>query len=334
MASNVSKSVGFWTTFNGPVQVGTGGAITTVSEDRVHIFNSNGVFRIPFSGNTRLLTIAGGGGGGGTVAGGGGGGEFVEIASQALSRDTDYAVTIGLGGSGGIGWSTSQDGANGSNSSFGSLITARGGGGGASHQATGNNQGNGKSGGSGGGAGAFTSPRTGGTATAVSPGLGNAGGDRSSISTMQSSSGGGGAVDIGGAASANVGGNGGTGKMSNISGTITGYAGGGGGGGRGDSTAMNGAGSNTYGGGRGGRGTATPVVYNNTDAENIAIGTGVGAMDARTNSGSGGGGAGYNGTSGSRMGGNGGSGIAIVRYNLPSNGKWLWTSTEAFSSAA
>jgi hypothetical protein len=87
------------------------------------------------------------------------------------------------------------------------------------------------------------------------------------------------------------GGNGGDGISYDLSGTLTGYAGGGGGGAKSGRT----AGTATAGGGAGGVGTN-------------------GGFDAAANSGGGGGGAGTLGAASNSKGGNGGSGIVIVRY--------------------
>lgn len=81
-----------------------------------------------------LMLVAGGGGGGGAGsaghAGGGGGGGGVLFDTVPVTAGTSYTVTIGAGGSAGSGSST--PGGNGSNSTFGSLRTSYGGGGGYS----------------------------------------------------------------------------------------------------------------------------------------------------------------------------------------------------------
>ena len=85
---------------------------------------------------------------------------------------------------------------------------------------------------------------------------------------------------------------GGNGFYNSITGTSVGYAGGGGGGNRSPGNA------GTGGLGGGGNGTGTTST----------------APNGGTNTGGGGGGGGYNGSSGSRIGGNGGPGIVVVRY--------------------
>ena len=316
---NVLGTVGVsaLTSTNDGLDVGSG-VISYVGDDTVVTYTGGfSTFTVP-SGVTslRVLVVGAGGGGGGATAGGGGAGEYYHETSYPVTPGSAITVTIGFGGGGGTGWSTSSDGNNGTNSVFGS-ITARGGGGGGSRAAVGNNGGVGLDGGSGGGAGVSSiGGTTGGTATAMSPGLGFNGGNHTGSSVSEcTTGGGGGAGSVGGTGIAGVnGGDGGSGITNDISGVLVGYAGGGGGGARGDTVNQEtgGAGSNIYGSGRGGSDTATPDTYNASTADVRA--TSGGAMDARPNSGSGGGGAGYDGSSGSVMGGAGGSGIVIVRF--------------------
>ena len=80
-----------------------------------------------------LMLVGGGGAGGGVVgggsgsAGGGGGGGGVVIHSVPVTPGTSYTVTIGAGGARSTG---TGDGGLGGNTTFGSLLTALGGGGG------------------------------------------------------------------------------------------------------------------------------------------------------------------------------------------------------------
>ena len=170
-----------------------------------------------------------------------------------------------------------EDGGDGGNSSIGSLFVAIGGGGGA-----GPIPGNGRSGGSGGGASNWRASYGG--AGSGTSGQGYAGGNSDFIGGR--GSGGGGAGGAGGDGTNFEAGNGGIGVSSSISGNAVTYAGGGGGGGTG-------AGGS---GGSGGGGIGATPGY----------GPGTGAA----NTGSGGGG-GY-----VSEGGNGGSGIVIVRYAI------------------
>jgi hypothetical protein len=242
------------------------------------------------------LIVAGGGGGGGVIGGGGGAGGLLNGFTTATIANGDYTIVVGAGGSGGTGWnSVSQDGKLGTNSTVFSL-TANGGGGG-SHYCCNTTSSN-RNGGSGGG-GAYGSAN-GGTGIA---GQGNNGGN---AGTSNVGAGGGGAGSSGSNANTNLGrgGHGGIGKyFGNTLGTSVGHNGwfadGGGGGVRYNRT--RGLGSN--GAGDGGN-------HNNDTWVS-------GITNASINTGSGGGGAGYSGGSGSRVGGNGGSGVVIIKYLGP-----------------
>ena len=184
------------------------------------------------------LVVAGGGGGGASNAGGGGGGGLL-AGFSGVSVGSSITVTVGGGGAGGVA---------GSNSVFG-IITATGGGfgGTGSGAASANGGGNG---GSGGGSGQATARSAGAPGSGIS-GQGNAGGSPNN-SFQFDGGGGGGAGTVGLNQSAdNIGGNGGAGIASDISGTRTTYAGGGGG--AGDTT------GGTGGAGGGGNGGTTNV---------------------------------------------------------------------------
>ena len=244
-----------------------------------------------------FLMVAGGGGGGssyGASGSGGGAGEYLTSiggTSLELEPDTLYNVTVGAGGAGGAGGGN-NNGVNGSNSSFISQLT-RGGGAG---QKSNSNSNPGIDGGSGGGA--VTQNLTGGASTAVSPGLGNAGGSTGPYGTVYPSGGGGGAGSAGGYASGTTGGGaGGDGVSNDITGTSTFYAAGGGGG-----------------------------LFGTSGYTNVGIGgSGIGGSSSITsdasggaaNTGSGGGGGSYaNSTSPyiSYGGGAGADGVVILRY--------------------
>jgi hypothetical protein len=248
-----------------------------------------------------ILIVGGGGGGGRAHAGGGGAGSLIYVTNVLLNAGT-YNINVGKGGAG----ATARDGVAGGGPNNGSdtsivynstnIYLAKGGGGGKS--ATGQ----GASGGSGGGAdGAFA----GGAALTTnipSGSYGNSGGSglSSGNDNAWSGGGGGGANSAGGSATLTTGviraGNGGDGKLINITGTNTYYAGGGGGGCM--FTFNNIAGLGGLGnGGNGGSGTDGTNALNNTG------------------SGGGGGGFAYN-PSTDYSGGNGGSGIVIIRYLL------------------
>lgn len=223
--------------------------------------------------NVELIVVAGGGSGNSsgtssTVQGGGGGGG-VSYLTLDLTPGT-YVVTIGAGGVTG----------NGTNSSFGPIISLGGGAGGSA--------GGGSNGGSGGGAGRNSSSSTIGAAGTGFPMQGNNGG----VSASGNGGGGGGgygSVGVNGGAGG-AGGNGGTGLTVTWTGSSLSVAGGGGGG----ASSTGAAGSGVDGGGNGG----------------ATLGAGS-AGTANTGGGGGGGGSDY---SSIPPGASGGSGIVIIRY--------------------
>jgi len=252
------------------------------------------------------LVVAGGGGATGyNSAGGGGAGGFrTNVAGATSGRNssaeaaltvasaTNFAVTVGAGGTGNGPPNGGETGMSGSNSVF-STITSLGGGHGGNNFGTFPRGGNG---GSGGGSRADTAPNSLG-------GLGTAGQGFDGGSGLYSGNfpggGGGGAGANGGAATVNTtAGNGGAGLSNPITGSTIGqlsggiyYLAGGGGG------SAQGGGAGTSGsGGLGGGGAAG-------NAASSSAGT-----SGTPNTG-GGGGAGNTAT-----GGNGGSGVVIVRY--------------------
>lgn len=184
---------------------------------------SSGTFTPPAGvTNIRYLVVGGGGGGGGIEnggnAGGGGGGGAGGVLrgnSLAVVPGTPYSVTVGAGGTAGVGGS-SQGGTGGS-SSIGALVTASGGGGGASRSVN-DNGANGASGGGG---------RINGTGGSGIAGQGFSGGNGNSSG---GSGGGGGATAVGANGSGTSGGAGGAGVGDNITGASVTYGQGGNGG--------------------------------------------------------------------------------------------------------
>ena len=266
----------------------TNSTITTADGYTIHTFATSGTFTISDQSlKVDYLVVAGGGGGGQKRAGGGGAGGMITASNVSLAAGT-YTITVGAGGNGGTGTSSWTQGGDGSNSIISSIVTATGGGGGAREQAVGSD------GGSGGGG---SDGQNGGSGTS---GQGNDGGNSSSSSGGGGGGGKGGVGNGGGNAAAGSsgydGGDGGTGGSSSITGTSVTYAGGGGGGARhGDAT----GGAGAAGGGNGGK-----------DCSNMGTA-------ATVNTGSGGGGGGRDSDSDAATcfdGGNGGSGIVIVRY--------------------
>ena len=232
----------------------------------------------PATGNIRVLVVAGGGGGGIQVGGGGGAGGLIHNTSFNVTSGSSYAVAVGTGGAGAPNSST--HGANGSNSTFGSLI-AIGGGGGGSHA----NNGVSTSGGSGGGGGGGVSSGTGGSPGTA--GQGNSGGI-GRISNWAGGGGGGAGASGQSSPSNGQGGSGGIGLSIDITGTAIFYAGGGGG-------CSNESQSGSDGGNGGGGAGRSNAAY--------------GVQNATANTGGGGGGVRDTGAAG-----NGGSGIVVVRY--------------------
>ncbi|HEY7424651.1 MAG TPA: Ig-like domain-containing protein, partial [Gemmataceae bacterium] len=103
------------------------------------IFTTGGNWEAPFTGTVTILCTAGGGGGGaggnfnaGTDAGGGGGGGGAIEVTVGVTDGSNYTITVGAGGAGGLTASGQGGGQAGGDSSFalGSTIycTANGGG--------------------------------------------------------------------------------------------------------------------------------------------------------------------------------------------------------------
>jgi autotransporter-associated beta strand protein len=251
----------------------------------------NGNANIGLDNEVEVLLV---GGGGGASSGGGGGGGVVSQTVTASSGT--YSVLVGLGGAGGTPSHVGTNGANGENTTFNG-VTAFGGGGGARAMSAG------LPGASGGGAGGDCT-LSGGSATQGFPG-----GTGPSALSGTGASGGGGAGGAGvsgftqvayntlyGLSGQNtMGGNGGIGTINSITGTSVYYGGGGGGGCNNNNLlqAVERAGQGGLGGG--GRG---------------ANGDRINGVNGTANTGGGGGGGDWEAT----IGGNGGSGIAIIRY--------------------
>jgi hypothetical protein len=189
-----------------------GGAVTTDGTYWYHTFKGSGLFTVNQAITADYLVVAGGAGGGGANghAGGGGGGagglRCTVTATggggslpSALSLVAgEYAITVGAGGSGGIG---TAYGTNGSNSIF-STITSTGGGGGAANTGT-------KIGSAGGSGGGGSNNET--TGQAGGAGTANQGFNGGASGNANSSGGGGGAGAVGASGSSGTAGSGGTG---------------------------------------------------------------------------------------------------------------------------
>jgi hypothetical protein len=262
--------------------------------DRVHIFQDTGTvtFTAPAGVTEVEYLVVGGGGSGGSGlnegvkgTGGGGAGGFRTGTLNVTSGD-GYSVTVGAGGA--VTAADNISGNSGAASVFGSVSAAGGGFGGGFGFVGG-------TGGSGGGGGGRASMAGGsGNTPAVTPSQGNHGGRASTSGTTGEAGGGGGggAGATGANGGTTSGGAGGQGLSSRITNTLIWYAGGGGGAGSGTT-----AGSGGIGGGGGG-----------------ATANGANGSPGAPNTGGGGGGIMRN-----ALGGEGGSGIVVVRYRVPGN---------------
>jgi hypothetical protein len=308
--------------------VATGGTITCSGDYKIHTFTGPGTFNVTAAGNAAgsnvvdYLVVAGGGGGGGDYGAGAGAGGYRESVpspaawtSSPIAKSCgalpvsvqSYSVTIGAGGGKGI---RDTIGTNGVNSTF-STITSAGGGFGGMQAGSPNTQFlPGGPGGSGGAAGYQNGP--------VNAGVGNT----PPVSPAQGFNGGKGAP--GGAADGHAGGGGGgAGGVSPNSETGTPNNSVSGIGGSGVTSCIT-ASPVTRGGGGGGAGGGSinaPQAY--TPGAGGPGGGGAGAPDSPPFPGSvgvagtantGGGGGGGNLNNPTSCGGNGGSGVVVIRY--------------------
>ena len=306
----------------------TGGTITCSGNFKIHTFTGPGTFQVTCAGNadgsTKIdyLVVAGGGAGTGVAGSGAGAGGFRLSNETCMSAPqtsplatptgitasvASFPITVGAGGTAPNPAAASAP--DGSPSIF-STITSAGGGGsvGAAN--------NGQSGGSGSGGGGenLPGPSTAGAGNTPSttPAQGNPGGTGGQSPSGRGAGGGGGASAAGQAGGA-PGGDGGAGSFvvgtgfagcNGTPGPVSGarYFSGGGGGGYEAQGGHNGE------GGDGGGADAGP-----------GPGTGAGNGQAGTaNTGGGGGGAsrGAPGSNDGQIGGNGGSGIVVIRYKF------------------
>ena len=267
---------------------------TTIGDDTVVQFKNTGqcAWVVPaLVTNVTYLVVAGGGGG--SSGGGGGGGVLTNfgVSTLTVTPGASMSVTVGAGGQyGGGGSGNSNLSTSGGNSIFGTLTAVGGGHGGTNSFLP-------ADGGSGGGGG-FDNP-----GQRIAEGVfgqGNSGG-RTDRGGYGAGGGGGGASAIGGnARDQHLGGNGGAGITTLITGASKSFGGGGGGGVNSncgcDHPDSGGA------GGLGGGGNGSTLGYGGGTAFNGTSGA--------TNTGGGGGGTDPEST----VAGNGGSGIVIVRY--------------------
>ena len=250
---------------------------------------------------TEVTYLIVGGGGGGASGGGGGGGVRTNHGGTALTvaPNAVMSIVVGAGGVyGGGGSGNSINAASGGNSTFGTLTAVGGGYGGTASREPGD-------GGSGGGGG-YDRPNQ--RISLGTSGQGNSGG-RSNQPGYGAGGGGGGAGGVGANAPAqHLGGPGGIGVSSTITGSSVSYGGGGGGG-----VNNNNYGTNLNGGGLGGSGGG---------GNGSTLGYGGGVYFDGTSGGANTGGGGGGTDPESTVAGNGGSGIVIVRYlasSVPTN---------------
>jgi hypothetical protein len=297
--------------------IGSGKCVQTVdSITGVSVVESGAFCYVAFKSGTRvwtspvgvvsidLLVVGGGGGGASRHAGGGGAGGLLQSTGVGING-SDLTITVGTGGAGGAAQSTAGSNAsNGTNSSVSgggiTTLNAVGGGGGSSNATAG-------SGGSGGGGNCCAS--TAGTGTL---GQGNSGSNGvTDNSTYWVGGGGGGAGGAGTNSVPTKAGSGGTGVAISWISTSIGttlavgavvssqlfFAGGGGGG----------SDRNSIPGGDGGNGGGAPGSTGLATATNGTV-----------NTGGGGGASGISGVgTGSLKGGDGGSGVVVIRYLMP-----------------
>jgi len=297
----------------------SGGTETTSGNFKIHTFTSPGTFTVSCAGNSGgsntvdYLVVAGGGGGGKTGGGGGAGGARFfaspDITSYPASPNngptalpvtaTGYPVTVGGGGAGNA--NPGCQGGDGSVSTFAGTTTITStGGGGAGGPGPGGTTDNGRAGGSGGGVGRDGGPSASvgaGNTPSVSPPQGTNGAPGGPPNGGDGGGGGGGATVAGSSNGPSGAGAGGTGATSSITGSAVTRAGGGGGG-------------------------ATPAPATKGAAGSGGGGTGAGcgpsglATNATDNTGGGGGGSSGGPGIPITQGGNGGSGIVIIRYKF------------------
>uniref|UniRef100_A0A6C0DSY9 Glycine-rich domain-containing protein n=1 Tax=viral metagenome TaxID=1070528 RepID=A0A6C0DSY9_9ZZZZ len=264
------------------------------------------------------LIVGGGGAGGagnagGSGGGGGGAGGYL-TGYTAIAANTAYTINVGSGGTGSAG----AQGGNGSSSSISGTsisLTASGGGGGAPNFAAGSNGGSGGGGGLRGADSSSVYPGGSGNTPSTIPSQGNAGGNTmyGVAGGVGRGGGGGGALAAGAGGNGNSqnnanysvgpGGTGGSGLSNNLRGTgNVFYSGGGGSGGYDRLLGVGGSGGG--GSGSGSTGAVVTSVYS-------VVGT---AGTANTGGGGGGSTTGSATTGPGIAGGNGGSGIVILRH--------------------
>ena len=315
---------------------------------KIHKFTAPGTFTVsglsptPANNEVSYILVGGGGGGGKNRGGGGGAGGFRERksavdtytaspingASPITVTAQGYSIVVGGGGAASTGESVRAS--NGVDSTaFGLTSAGGGGGGGYSGQNDGANGGSGGGAGSSGPSGNPGGTHSGGTGNSppTSPAQGFNGGQNTRGSQNSGAAGGGGALNIGaeqdtpgtnrgapiGGSEGGLGGDGGKGATTCITGSPVAYAGGGGGGGSDDFPSCTSADDGGTGGmmGSGATGTTSLAGGGNGGAETNPGIPNDGQNGTANTGGGAGGGAGAQG-----CGGVGGSGVVIIRYKV------------------
>jgi hypothetical protein len=307
-----------------PYMVATGGTITTTGNCKIHTFTGPGTFTVckvavcAADNLVSYVVVAGGGGGGNAGGGGGGAGGFREVVSPSSPYTgsplngyptpgnritvtaTAFPITVGAGAPGATQPSPTTSAPDGANSIFSTITSAGGSGGGAGPQCTatipaGGSGGGGRANQANSGAAGNTPPTT--------PAQGTPGGTGG---PANGGGGGGGATDPGTNAAGRFGGCGGDGASSEITGSAVVRGGGGGGGsdqgGPTPGSPGTGGQAGPGGGGKGGNGQplgAPGAGFNGTDNTGGGGGGGTNAPAFSPNN---------------SAGGNGGSGVVIIRY--------------------
>jgi len=178
-STNTYTYINYYNTFISAYITAIGATINTTSTNTIYTFSGlSGSFSVSSSVQVRILAVGGGGAGGYDAGGGGGGGGVID--TTVILPGGTYNITIGTGGLSYVSYS--RNGGPGGNTTFGSILTAYGGGGGGNLHAFsygGNNLD--VNGASGGGQGSNVMNDAAGPGTGIA-GQGYAGGSSTSVS--------------------------------------------------------------------------------------------------------------------------------------------------------
>ena len=180
---STQATAGTWATAPSTIQGAGGQALASNGEFRsIQVFTASGTYTRPAGLVRAKITVVGGGGGGGTSGGGGGGGGggAIRVVAEATIGASQSVI---IGNSGAAGFGVGINGSAGGTTSFGTLLSATGGSGGAGSNGFGGGGGLGASGdmnigGSGGGTGSSAGAGIGGSSIFGGGGNGNGGDGR------------------------------------------------------------------------------------------------------------------------------------------------------------